>query len=53
MTPEEQLAAAIKALVESLAVSEEELERRINAAVDAKLKAIANLLWREGPTGAS
>jgi hypothetical protein len=49
VTPEEQLAAALKALVESMSISEEEIERRINAAVDAKLKAIANLLWTEGP----
>jgi hypothetical protein len=47
MTPEEQLAAAIKALVKSMSISEEELERRINAAVDEKLKAIAALLWSE------
>jgi hypothetical protein len=47
MTPEEQLAAAIKALVESMSISEEELELRINTAVDAKLAAIANLLWSE------
>jgi hypothetical protein len=51
MTPEEQLAAAIKALVESMSISEEELAARINAAVDQKLKAIANLLWTEGTGG--
>lgn len=47
MTPEEQVAAAIKALIESMSISEAELDQRIKAAVDAKLAAIANLLWKE------